>query len=181
MPDRTDSTDSTSNSGSPASVRRRLADARATVVGTSGLRTRVAKHTDALARLKTRVDAQQQGATEQAKRLKELEARVKDLDRARVMQAAERERRDAQFGTIEVRLADLEQRFVAVPAGGASGSVAPPDEAELAEARGLVEEVRTEHARVRARLQVVSAYEERLRRVEESVAELYEGDPRHLV
>ena len=45
----------------------------------------------------------------------------------------------------------------------------------------LVDDVRTEHARIRARMQVISAYEERLRRVEESVAELYEGDPRHLV
>lgn len=170
--------DSTDSPTSPASVRRRLADARASVVGTTGLRTKVAKHTDVIAGLRARLDTQQQAATEQGKRLKDLEARVKDLDRARVMEAAERERRDAQFGTLEVRLADLEERFVAAPAGGA---VTPPDEAELAEARGLVEDVRTEHARVRARLQVVSAYEERLRRVEESVAELYEGDPRHLV
>ncbi len=32
-----------------------------------------------------------------------------------------------------------------------------------------------------ARMQVVSAYEERLRRVEESVTELFDGDRRHLV
>ena len=94
------------------------------------------------------------------------------------MEASERERRDAQFGTIEVRLADLEQRLR--DARSYVGST-PPDDEALAEASSLVDDVRTEHARIRARMQVISAYEERLRRVEESVAELYEGDPRHLV
>ena len=78
-----------------------------------------------------------------------------------------------------MRLADLEQRARRRP-GGARAS-APLDDERLAEGRGLLEEVRTEHARIRARMQVVSAYEERLRRVEESVAELYEGDRRHPV
>ena len=60
-------------------------------------------------------------------------------------------------------------------------AAAPLDDAQLATGRGLLDEVRTEHARVRARMQVVSAYEERLRRVEESVAELFDGDRRHQV
>ena len=108
----------------------------------------------------------------------DLEARAKELERAETLDTAERERRDAQFGTLEVRLGDLEQRLADARAehGGA-----PLDDAALAEGRGLLDEVRTEHARIRARMQVVSAYEERLRRVEESVAELYEGDPRHPV
>ncbi|WP_377644032.1 hypothetical protein [Oryzobacter terrae] len=177
MPDTTDTTD-TPTAGAPTSVRRRIADARATVVGTKGLRTRVAKHTDVLARLKSRLDAAERTAADQATRVKDLEARVKELDRAAVMEAAERERRDAQLGTLEVRLADLEECLSPTVRGG---DVAPPDGEELAQARSLVEDVRTEHARVRARMQVVSAYEERLRRVEESVAELFEGDPRHLV
>ena len=41
--------------------------------------------------------------------------------------------------------------------------------ADLPEARLLVDVVREEHARVRARLALVSAYEERLRRLEQQV------------
>ena len=158
-------------------LRRRLADARATVVGTKGLRAKVAAHTTALTTLRARVDEHQRRMAQKDQQVKELEARVTYLDRARVMEAAERERRDAQFGTIEVRLADLEQRL----ADTRSRVADPPTDDELSRATGLVEEVRTEHARIRARMQVISAYEERLRRVEESVVQLYEGDPRHLV
>jgi chromosome segregation ATPase len=47
--------------------------------------------------------------------------------------------------------------------------------ADLPEARLLVDVVREEHARVRARLSLVSAYEERLRRLEHEVRERQEG------
>ena len=67
------------------------------------------------------------------------------------------------------------------PTPGPAAPATPLDDESVAEGRGLLDEVRTEHARIRARMQVVSAYEERLRRVEESVAELYEGDRRHPV
>lgn len=170
MPDPTDAHGST--------VRHRLAEARATVVGTKGLRARVAKHTAALSSLRARVDAQQERLARHDQRLKDIETRIKDVDRGTVLDTVERERRDAQFGTIEVRLADLEQRL----ADAASGvGEAPLGEEQLAAGRSLLDEVRTEHARIRARMQVVSAYEERLRRVEESVAELYDGDRRHPV
>jgi len=162
----------------PPTLRRRVGDARAAIVGTKGLRAKVAGHTSTLKALRARADDQQARLTRHDQALKDLLAKVAYLERARTMEAAERERRDAQFGTIEARLAELEQRLrdVRSPAGGA-----PPGDDEVAQAAGLVDEVRTEHARIRARMQVVSAYEERLRRVEESVAELYEGDPRHLV
>ena len=127
--------------------------------------------------LRARVDDQEGRLARQDERLKDLQEQVTYLDRARTMEASERERRDAQFGTIEVRLADLEQRL----RDARSHVGTQPDDEALAEASSLVEDVRTEHARIRARMQVISAYEERLRRVEESVAELYEGDPRHLV
>jgi hypothetical protein len=60
-------------------------------------------------------------------------------------------------------------------------SATAPDDDQLAAGRTLLDDVRTEHERIRARMQVVSAYEERLRRVEESVTELFDGDRRHLV
>jgi len=162
-------------------VRRRIADVRATVVGTKGLRNRVAKHTTVLATLKTRLDDQQQRLGRQDQRLKDLEAKVKLLDRAITADTAERDRRDTQFGTIEVRLATLELRLDDARSGLSGDPGAGPDDEQLDAGRVLLDEVRTEHARIRARMQVVSAYEERLRRVEESVAELYEGDRRHLV
>jgi uncharacterized coiled-coil protein SlyX len=160
------------------SVRRRLADARATIVGTKGLRSRVARQSSALATMRERLDGQQQRVARQDERLKDLEARVKDLGRATTLDTVERERRDAQFGTLEVRVADLEQRLAdARPASTGT----PLDDEQLAEGQSLLEEVRTEHDRIRVRMQIVSAYEERLRRVEESVAALYDGDRRHPV
>lgn len=161
-----------------ASVRRRFADARATIVGTKGLRARVARHGAALSALRTRVDDHKERLARQDQRLKTLEARVKELGRATTVNTVERERRDNQFGMLETRLADLEQRLADARSGV---TLTPLDDEQLATGRGLLDEVRTEHARIRARMQVVSAYEERLRRVEESVAELFEGDRRHQV
>ena len=161
----------------PGGVRRRLADARATVVGTSGLRTRVAKHTTALAKLREAADTLRTRVDRQDKRVAELEELVKELQRATTLDTSERERRDTQFGSLEVRLADLEQRL-AVPSRSPDGAA---DAEALDAGRALLDEVRTEHSRIRVRMQVVSAYEERLRRVEESVAELYDGDTRHQV
>lgn len=161
-----------------SSVRRRIADARATIVGTKGLRARVAKHSTTLSTLRTRLDDQKQRIARQDQRLKALEGRVKDLNRATSLDLREGERRDSHVGALEVRLADLEQTL----ADTASGVTATPlDDEQLAAGRTLLDEVRTEHARIRARMQVVSAYEERLRRVEESVTELFDGDRRHLV
>lgn len=170
MSDRTDS-------GAHA-VRRRISDARAKVVGTAGLRAKAARQATAIATLRSRLDEQQQRVVRQDQRLKELEARVTDLDRRGALDTSERERRDAQFGVLEVRLADLEERL-ADARQRADGTGADPE--QLAQGRTLLEEVRAEHSRIRVRMQVVSAYEERLRRVEESVADLFEGDPRHLV
>ena len=161
-----------------SSVRRRIADARATIVGTKGLRARVNKHAATLSTLRARLDDQKQRIARQDQRMKALEARVRDLNRATSLDLREGERRDSHVGALEVRLADLEQTL----ADSASGVTATRlDDEQLTAGRTLLDEVRTEHARIRARMQVVSAYEERLRRVEESVTELFDGDRRHLV
>lgn len=159
-------------------VRRRISDARAKVVGTSGLRAKAARQATAISTLRSRLDEQQQRVVRQEKQLKELETRVTELGRLGALTTSERERRDTQLGVLEVRLADLEDRLAQARLD-ADGADADPE--QVAQGRTLLEEVRAEHARIRVRMQVVSAYEERLRRVEESVAELFEGDPRHLV
>lgn len=166
---------------SPKSLRRRVLDLRASVVGTRTLRDKLAKQVTALADVRGRVDALAKRADAQDRRIKELEALTKDLGRAANLDTVERERRDLQAGAVETRLADLEQRLADALAARADGGAPAPDAAALAEGRSLLDEVRDEHARARARMQVVAAYEERLRRVEESVAELYDGDRRHLV
>lgn len=78
-----------------------------------------------------------------------------------------------QVGVLEERLGRIEERL------GSGTFVA--DDAQMAEARDLVQVVRQEHEQVRVRMQIISHYEERLRRVEDAMAQLYEGDPRHLV
>lgn len=163
------------------SLRRRVADARAAIVGTKVLRGKLAEQAAALKSLRGRTEDQQKKLAAQGKRVKDLEAKVAYLERARTLEAVERERRDAQFGTLEVRLAELEQRLGDALPARPDADAAVVDGDDLAAARRLVDEVRTEHERIRVRMQVVSAYEERLRRVEESVAKVYDGDPRHVV
>lgn len=65
---------------------------------------------------------------------------------------------------VDERVGTLERTRVAGEDAG------PVDEAEIAQARSLVEEVRAEHAKVRARLTAIARYEERIARLEELVA-----------
>jgi hypothetical protein len=78
-----------------------------------------------------------------------------------------------QVGVFEERMGRLEQRLE-------SGTFVA-DDASMAEARSLVDEIRKEHEQARVRMQIVSHYEERLRRVEEAVAGRHGGDVRHPV
>ena len=75
-----------------------------------------------------------------------------------------------QLASLEVRVADLVERFEAsltgaagVPAGATAGDGTAND------AGALLAEIRTEHARIRERFGVVTAFEERLRRLEEAL------------
>ncbi|NMM23324.1 MAG: hypothetical protein HHJ11_07485 [Phycicoccus sp.] len=76
-----------------------------------------------------------------------------------------------QVGICEERLGKIEERLRDERFAG--------DQAEIAEARSLVETVRREHEQVRVRMQVIGQYEERLRRIEDAVVKLYDGDVRH--
>jgi hypothetical protein len=117
----------------------------------------------------------------------DLEALVRKVAtrRAREVVEPQKERLDAlekemavarvDLDRIATDLRSLEQRLDAMTA---ATDPVTGDEAEVAEARNVLEAVRSEHARVRARLQVVSRYEERIRRIEEAVVKLYGGDLR---
>lgn len=91
-----------------------------------------------------------------AERLGELERRLDAVDRQASWSANELARLGPQVAAFETRLEERSSPLVM------TGEVS-----DLPEARSLVEVVRQEHARVRARLALVSAYEERLRRLEE--------------
>ena len=117
----------------------------------------------------------------------DLEALVRKVAtrRAREVVEAQKDRLDAlekemavarvDLDRIATDLRSLEQRLDAMTA---AADPVTGDEAEVVEARNVLEAVRSEHARVRARLQVVSRYEERIRRIEEAVVKLYGGDLR---
>jgi archaellum component FlaC len=90
------------------------------------------------------------------KRLGELDRRLDGVQEESAWSANELARLAPQVAALETR---VEQK--------ARPTVLAGELQDLPEARSLVEVVREEHARVRARLSLVSAYEERLRRLEE--------------
>ena len=89
------------------------------------------------------------------KRLAELERRLDPVERESAWSANELARLNPQVSAFETRLEKQARPEVL------TGALE-----DLPEARNLVEVIREEHARVRARLALVSAYEERLRRLE---------------
>jgi chromosome segregation ATPase len=90
------------------------------------------------------------------RRLAELDRRLGAVERQADWSANELARLAPQVAALETR---VEQKArPTVLSGGLE---------DLPEARSLVDLVRDEHARVRARLAMVSAYEERLRRLEQ--------------
>jgi predicted nucleic acid-binding Zn-ribbon protein len=98
----------------------------------------------------------------------ELQSNVTDL-RSAVAATHERinqvewtqERLGPQVAAVDERLAAIERP---VPAAG--------DPSERAEARSLVEEIRSEHARVRTRLSAVASYEHRIAKLEQTLTTL---------
>jgi len=105
-------------------------------------------------------------------RLDDLERRMGDVERA---VSELRERLDRTTGTAEwsanelARLAPQAAAFEERLERAARPTVLTGELTDVPEARELLTAVREEHARVRARLALVSAYEERLRRLEDAV------------
>lgn len=98
----------------------------------------------------------------------ESEETQERLDRqSRRIGALERDmnRMGPQVAAIEVRLEDLRERLDRPEAGPA----------EYEEALSLVEEVRREHERIRARISAAARFEERLRQLEEQMERLSAG------
>lgn len=98
-----------------------------------------------------RLDAQAERLERQHERLAAVEQQLGSL--TTVYQVLEH-----QMASLEVRMDQLERAVV--------DDTPDSTDAERAEARGLVAEIREEHRRIRARFGVVARYEERLRRLE---------------
>ncbi len=120
-----------------------------------------------------RVSAQLERQVQTLDRLVGLEQQLAPLAKAADVRALEHGRFSHQIGGMEQRLGALEQRI--------SDGRFVADDADEAQARRLVDEIRREHEQIRVRMQIISSYEERLRRVEATAAELYDGDLRHQV
>jgi hypothetical protein len=88
-------------------------------------------------------------------RLAEAERRLDAVERESAWSANELARLNPQVSSFETRLEQQSRPEVL------TGALE-----DLPEARNLVDTIREEHSRVRARLALVSAYEERLRRLE---------------
>lgn len=145
-------------------VRRRLGRLRRKVVDPYDL-------TGRQRRLKERVDRQAKQIADTKAAMAQLRSTQTTLGkRVHTVELAsehrEREHRNLtiQVGRCQEMLGDFEERlrqerFVSEPA-------------EEAEARRLVDEIRSEHERIRVRMQAVAQYEDRLRRIEAAIADL---------
>jgi len=144
--------------------RRRLADP-------DNLSGRLTKQRAQLERQATQLDQQATQIAGLKATLAALGKRMKPVELASTHRQLEHGGLAIQVGICEERLGKIEERLRDEQFAG--------EEPEFAEARSLVETVRREHEQVRVRMQVIGQYEERLRRIEEAVVKLYDGDVRH--
>jgi chromosome segregation ATPase len=118
-------------------------------------------------------DKQAKQISQLTTRLAGLQERVRPIEHANGLRELDHGRLTTQVGAMEERLGRVEQLL--------SDRPLVADDAATAESRALVEEIRREHEQVRVRMQIITSYEERLRRVEASVTTIFDGDPRHPV
>lgn len=100
------------------------------------------------------------------RRVGDMEGRLGAVERESAWSANELARLNPQVSAFETRLE--QQARPEVLTGGLE---------DLPEARNLIDAIREEHARVRARLALVSAYEERLRRLEARMLQQDRANP----
>jgi chromosome segregation ATPase len=140
-------------------------------------RERLDKQRDRIDRYGKQTENLRAAVTKQASRLDrlnevvtDLREELKPLQRGDGLRNTDLRRMSSQLAAVEERLGKLDDQ-VHEPTGHLT-------DAETAEARRLIDEIRNEHEQIRVRMQVVSSYEERLRRVEIALLELYDSDLR---
>jgi len=133
-----------------------------------------------LARLETqgrRLDSHQQKIGELRTALNAMNEALRDrltpIEKRDAVREVEHVRLHSQVGAIEERLGRIEE-LLSYPRMAVS-------EGADGEAVEVLAAIRREHEQIRVRMQIISSYEERLRRVEASVIAMYQGDHRHQV
>jgi chromosome segregation ATPase len=133
-----------------------------------------------------RLDRQLERAERQVKRVDKLtetlaavQERLGPIEGIFRVREVDHERMSSQLAALEARVGRLEEHLA--DHALVSGSDAGLDAEGRATATSLLDEIRREHEQIRVRMQVITWYEERLRRVEASLVSLYDGDRRHPV
>ena len=131
-------------------------------------------------RVDRHIERTERQAERQAKRLDQLaealasvQERLQPAEQIARLREVDHERMCSQVAALEARVARLEQLQ-------SDGPLVADAEATAA-STSLLDEIRREHEQIRVRMQIITWYEERLRRVESSLLALYEGDRRHPV
>jgi chromosome segregation ATPase len=138
------------------------------------LQTRLERQAATIARQNTQLERLARQLEKLQGTVSQLRERSRPLEEEANTRFVQHSRMSVQLGMLERRMGELEERL-------ATGTVTG-DDAAREEARGIVELVRREHEQVRIRLQLVSHYEERLRRIEAAIESIAEaGDVRRMV
>ena len=156
---------------------RRLRPTRSLVGRIDSRVDRTIKQQETLRNRAERHDTQLERLTRQVEKLQTTMQQMRERSRPLELEA---NTRLVQHSRMSVQLGMLEQRMGRIEEQLATGAVTG-DDAARAEARDIVDLVRREHEQVRVRLQLVSHYEERLRRVEAAIESMAEGDVRRFV
>ncbi|GAA2159889.1 hypothetical protein [Pedococcus bigeumensis] len=128
--------------------------------------------------LAVKLDQQRAQLDRQSTQIAELKSSVAALGKRLHPVEYASKHREVEHGGMAIQIGIVEERLGKIEEG-LRGAELVADDAERAEARSLVEAVRREHEQVRVRMQVIAQYEERLRRLEDAVVKLYDGDVRH--
>lgn len=113
---------------------------------------------DLLAEHSRRLDEQHHELERIRQRVDELTDRLGHVQTRADWTANEVERMIPHVAAQESQMESLREKVALLP---------PPEPAEIDTARSLIDEVRREHAQIRARLTGIARYEERLARLEE--------------
>ena len=135
-----------------------------------------------IAREQARLDKRIERAEQQGKRIDRLtetiaamQQRFGPVEGIAHVREVDHVRMSSQLAALEARVGRLEQHL-------SDGVIVGELDADgRATATSLLDEIRREHEQIRVRMQVITWYEERLRRVEASLTALYDGDRRHPV
>lgn len=123
-----------------------------------------------IASLRVELKRQAQVITDQRKTITRLRDDLQSLIGADNLRSVDWGRALHQLGALETRVGRLEETV--------EKEEFAADDSSVAEAKSLVDTVRREHDQVRVRFQVISSYEERMRRLEAAVVNMYDGDMR---